>query len=86
MNKAFLLIVIAGVSLLTVTCLDQSRSSPDTPTPISQSDCHPAYPDVCIAPPPPDLDCGEIQFRRFTVLQPDPHGFDRDRDGVGCES
>ncbi len=48
--------------------------------------CDPAYPSVCIPPPPPDLDCGEISFRRFTVLAPDPHGFDRDRDGIGCES
>ncbi|WP_460170284.1 excalibur calcium-binding domain-containing protein, partial [Thermus sp. FJN-A] len=23
---------------------------------------------------------------RFQVLPPDPHRFDRDRDGVGCES
>lgn len=22
----------------------------------------------------------------FTVLEPDPHGFDGDNDGVGCES
>ena len=55
------------------------------PTP-PQSNCSPAYPTVCIPPAPPDLDCGEIPFRRFTVLSPDPHGLDRDRDGVGCES
>jgi micrococcal nuclease len=48
--------------------------------------CDPAYPTVCIPPFPPDLDCGEIPYRRFKVLPPDPHGFDRDRDGTGCES
>lgn len=48
--------------------------------------CDPAYPDVCIPPPPPDLDCGDIPYRRFRVLPPDPHGFDRDRDGIGCEA
>lgn len=48
--------------------------------------CDPAYPTVCIPPPPPDLNCGDITFRRFTVLAPDPHSFDRDADGVGCES
>lgn len=47
--------------------------------------CDPSYPDVCIPPPPPDLDCGDIQFRQFKVLQPDPHRFDGDKDGVGCE-
>jgi micrococcal nuclease len=33
-----------------------------------------------------DLDCGDIPQKRFTVLQPDPHRFDGDKDGVGCES
>jgi len=34
-----------------------------------------------------DLDCGDIPFRRFTVLPQDPHRFDgSDNDGVGCES
>ena len=47
--------------------------------------CDPAYPDVCIPPPPPDLDCGEIPHRRFRVLPPDPHRFDGDNDGIGCE-
>ncbi len=47
--------------------------------------CDPAYPTVCVPPPPPDLDCKDISYRRFKVLPPDPHGFDRDRDGIGCE-
>ena len=61
-----------------------------TPTPgsggDSRADCDPSYPGVCIPRFPPDLDCGEIPFRRFQVVGSDPHGFDRDRDGVGCES
>ena len=48
--------------------------------------CDPAYPGVCIAPPPPDLDCKDVPYRRFQVLSPDPHNFDRDGDGIGCES
>lgn len=47
--------------------------------------CDPHYPTVCIAPYPPDLDCGDIPHRRFEVLQPDPHTFDGDRNGIGCE-
>lgn len=47
--------------------------------------CDPAYPSVCIPSPPPDLDCGDIEYRRFEVLQPDPHRFDGDKDGIGCE-
>ena len=51
----------------------------------SVSSCDPAYPDVCIASPPPDLNCADITARNFRVLPPDPHRFDTDRDGIGCE-
>jgi micrococcal nuclease len=50
-------------------------------------DCDKAsYLGMCIAPSPPDLDCAEVGFTNFQVIQPDPHGFDRDSDGVGCET
>lgn len=52
----------------------------------SRGGCDPSYPTVCIPSPPPDLDCGDISFRRFQVLAPDPHHFDADHDGIGCES
>ena len=48
--------------------------------------CDPSYPGVCIPRPPPDLDCGDISLRRFRVIGPDPHRFDVDGDGLGCES
>jgi micrococcal nuclease len=47
--------------------------------------CDPAYPDACIPPPPPDLECSDIDERRFAVLPPDPHNFDGDHNGIGCE-
>jgi micrococcal nuclease len=47
--------------------------------------CESSYPDVCIPPPPPDLDCGDVSYGGFTVYPPDPHRFDGDFDGVGCE-
>lgn len=60
------------------------------PAPPPSGNCHPSYPDFCIPPPPPDLDCGDVSQKRFTVRHdvpdPDPHGFDGDNDGVGCES
>lgn len=62
-----------------------------SPTPVVQPtqpparNCDPSYPTVCIPPPPPDLDCKDIPYKRFTVLPPDPHGFDGDHDGIGCE-
>lgn len=61
---------------------------PPPPAPALGGGCDPSYPDqgVCIPPSPPDLDCGDIPYRRFTVIPPDPHRFDGDFDGVGCES
>ncbi|MBW4659018.1 MAG: calcium-binding protein with excalibur domain protein [Drouetiella hepatica Uher 2000/2452] len=52
----------------------------------AQSNCDRAYPSLCIPSPPPDLDCKSIADRNFPVRPPDPHRFDGDRDGIGCES
>lgn len=57
-----------------------------TTTTVPTGTCHPSYPTVCIPPPPPDLNCGDIPHRDFTVLPPDPHGFDGNHDGIGCAS
>jgi len=58
-----------------------------TPPPVTpEPSCDPSYPDVCIPPYPPDLDCGEISYKNFRVVGSDPHGFDGDGDGIGCES
>lgn len=56
-----------------------------TATPQQVGNCDPAYPDVCIPPPPRDLDCKDVPYRRFRVLPPDPHRFDGDHDDIGCE-
>jgi micrococcal nuclease len=50
-----------------------------------RGNCDPSYPTVCIPPYPPDLDCKDIPYRRFQVNPPDPHFFDGDYDGLGCE-
>jgi micrococcal nuclease len=60
-------------------------TSPPAPTSAPSTNCSPAYPTVCIPPPPPDLDCRQIPFRRFPVLPPDPHRLDPNSDGIGCE-
>lgn len=52
----------------------------------ASGNCDPSYPDVCIPPSPPDLDCGDISHRRFKVIGSDPHRFDGDGNGLGCES
>ena len=52
---------------------------------VVQDPCDPSYPDICIPPPPPSLNCDDVGFLSFRVLSPDPHGFDGDNDGIGCE-
>jgi hypothetical protein len=65
-----------------------TRTVTPTPAQFAQPACHPSYPDFCIPPRPPDLDCGSRALggrTNFTVLEPDPHRLDGDNDGVGCE-
>lgn len=52
------------------------------------AECDPSYPDVCIPPKSEvgDLDCGDVRFSDFRVRAADPHGFDGDNDGIGCET
>lgn len=47
--------------------------------------CDASYPGVCIPPPPPDLDCADVRYSSFAVRGLDPHNFDGNGDGVGCE-
>ncbi len=58
-----------------------------TAPPRGGGDCdRESYPDVCIPHYPPDINCGDLSFNQFRVRPPDPHGFDGDGDGIGCES
>jgi hypothetical protein len=49
------------------------------------ANCDDSYPDTCIPSPPPDLDCADVGGP-FAVTGSDPHGFDGDGDGEGCEA
>ena len=72
--------ILVIVGLLIVIILMSGSDNTNTQT------CDPSYPDFCIPEHPPDLDCGYIGINDFTVLQPDPHGFDRDKDEIDCET
>ena len=54
----------------------------------TSAECDPSYPDNCIPPLSVygDLDCENVPDRRFRVLPADPHQFDVDRNGIGCEN
>lgn len=65
--------------------VSQQSSVPIAPVIERTQDCEPSYPDVCIPFASRDLDCRDIPYRNFKVLPPDPHNFDGDMDGIGCE-
>lgn len=73
------LLSIAAISILLYL-------QPFAPQLAQSTNCDPSYPDFCIPSPPPDLNCKDIPHKNFTVLPPDPHKLDRDKDGIGCES
>lgn len=54
-----------------------------TVVPQPASNCHPSY-TPCVPNVPYDLNCDDIDFS-VQVIGPDQYGFDRDRDGSGCE-
>jgi micrococcal nuclease len=75
-------------TILDPTRAVETRQKDVTPprTLVPPGGCDPSYPTVCIPSPPPDLDCRDVPHRRFKVVGADPHGFDGNRDGVGCET
>ena len=73
--------VAAAAEAAGISCTDDGQSEPE-PAPT----CDPSYSGACIPPPPPDLDCSDINERGFAIVGDDPHGFDTDNDGIGCES
>lgn len=60
---------------------------PILPPAASQS-CDPNYAGACIPPYSKvgDLNCGDIQARRFRSIGRDPHRLDGDQDGIACEA
>jgi len=80
-----------GVELHPVVAFTASScGSVPAPPPPPPGECAASYPTVCIPPPPPRLKCSDIPYSNFVVRwdvpRPDPQHFDRDRNGIGCES
>jgi endonuclease YncB( thermonuclease family) len=61
----------------------ESRPQPLAPQP-SGTGCASGY-DPCVPPAPPDLDCADVDGP-VRITGDDPHGFDADGDGIGCDS
>jgi Excalibur calcium-binding domain len=81
-----LTIIVGAIALAILIPMKQQSASNTGATYQTQAGkCDSAYPDFCIPPLPPDLDCSNIGRQNFTVRSPDPHRLDGDRDGIGCE-
>jgi len=68
--------------------VETGRSGPPTRTPAPTGKCDPNYAGGCVPPPPPDLDCADLErlgIPQVRVIGSDVHRLDGDQDGVGCE-
>ena len=84
LSRIITLTVLMTIGLLALPSTMLNELQIDATT--DNGDCDSSYPDTCIPSPPPDLNCGDIPNKNFKVTGNDPHGFDRDGDGIGCES
>ena len=80
---------VLGAALLFATIAVAATNAPGRLEPGEaepQSGCLHDYPNLCLAPPPPDVDCSQLEYSNIIVLtHPDPHGLDLDGDGIACE-
>jgi hypothetical protein len=53
--------------------------------PVAGTNCDPNYTGACVPIVTTDLNCSDIPVRNFRSVGLDPHGFDRDGDGIACE-
>ena len=83
---AALVIAIVALTGSLTACASEGPTSPSSGG--AKKSCDSSYPSTCIPPKSEvgDLDCKDVSAKRFKVVGADSHGFDRDNDGIGCES
>jgi hypothetical protein len=57
-----------------------SKGESDNTLEEAVSSCDSSYPNLCIPPPPPDLDCKDVKESNFTVRLPHQYRFDGNKD------
>lgn len=83
--SCFVGLIFSGYLVLLVLTLLQNTFPDSNLLKNHWENCDRAYPEVCIPPGPPDMDCKDIQYSNFKVEWPDPHNLDADGNGIGCE-
>lgn len=63
----------------------EAAAAAPAPRPLA-GDCDPNYQGACVPRVPYDLDCPDIPATDFRSVGSDPHGLDREGDGLACES
>jgi hypothetical protein len=82
MDKVVGVATVLGTIISLAALINPFASQQQAP---SKQNCDPAYPDFCISQSLSNLKCQDVKQHNFKVLPPDPHNFDRNKDGVGCE-
>jgi hypothetical protein len=62
---------------------EEQAAAQAPPEPSAGNSCDPNY-SGCVPPYPPDVNCPQVDGP-VQVLGSDPHGLDRDHDGIACE-
>lgn len=78
------LMLLAGCGETTDSPDDSRNTTPTGATGTTGGNCEPGY-EPCVPRYPPDVDCPDVG-ENVSVTGSDPHGLDRDGDGVGCET
>jgi micrococcal nuclease len=73
-----------GTRLDPYAAVETSRAQAAPTYAVGGGACDPSYRGACIPSPPPDLDCTQVDGP-VAVVGSDPHRFDGNGDGVGCE-
>ena len=71
------------ISRLRVELLPKTKPAPARS---GGSGCNPNYAGACIPNVPYDLDCSDVSATNFRVVGTDVYNFDRDGNGIACES
>jgi micrococcal nuclease len=64
--------------------MDKGRGAWATSPALAEA-CDPSYPTICVPQDADPMTCDDIPSVPFPTLRPDPHGFDPDGNGIGCE-
>jgi micrococcal nuclease len=64
--------------------MDKGRGAWATSPALAEA-CDPSYPTICVPQDAEPMTCDDIPSVPFPTLHPDPHSFDPDGNGLGCE-